>query len=350
MGSILRRNGVLQGHTTAWQCATRPAGEGLVIKGFGESPQGARLSEHRYTTPRRFINEYGYVRQQNVETGGAAGRGLGQGVRLIVQGNDDSGDRVWEWGYDRHLNSQSVPLLKTWVVGTASTGAEAKRLADESLRQWAPDVLRAAFRTYPCGQDFAEWVSLFDDCTDIDEDGVPLLQPTGHDYYTDLAESRLYPAIKGREIAEQFVKDGKGDRDAQDWPDVNRLPIWHGTWNEVLHRFEREVRNVEECLEILGTVIRNTTGLLAGLRDRELEARAVGTDEWPDVNVIEGFAHRLKRLETSRDYHARLEERYRRKDGEGSDSHIRSLHLLENSQARVERAEEVLTEVSGLTS
>lgn len=347
MGSILRRNSVLQGHTTTWQCATRPAGEGLVIKGFAESPQGARLGEHRYTTPRRLINEYGYERQQNVETGGAEGRGLGQGVRLIVQGNDDSGDRVWEWGYDRLLNSQSVPLLKTWVVGTASTGAEAKRLADESLLQWAPDVLRAAIRAYPCGQDFAEWVSLFDDCADLDENGVPLLDPTDHDYYTDLVKSRLYPAIKGREVAEQFVKDGKGDRDAQDWP-VSRLSIWHGTWNEVLHNFEQEVHKVEECLEILSTVIRNTTGLLAGLRDRELEARAVGAGEWPDVNVVEGFAHRQARIQSERDQLARLVARDITHDGAGSDIHLRAVQLLERKQVELSRASAVYQRSRGL--
>ena len=349
MGSILRRNGVLQGHTTAWGCASRTEGELRLIEEFGKVPQVVQLGEHRYLHPRRWINEYGYVRQQNVETGGAEGRGLGQGVRLIVQGNDDSGKRVWEWGYDRWLNSESVPLLKAWVVGTAPTGAEAKRLADESIGQYAPDLLRAAIRTYPAGQDFAEWVSLFDDCTDLDEDGVPLLEPRDHDYYIALAEERLYPAIKDRELAESLVRDGKGDRDAQDWP-VSRLPIWHGTWNEVLHRLEREVHKVEECLEILGKLIRNTTLLLAGKRDRELEERAIGQDEWPDVNVIEGFTYRLKRLETVRDSHARLEEKYRKKEGEGSDIALRSLRLLEDAQARVERAEEVLNEVSGLTS
>ena len=66
--------------------------------------------------------------------------------------------------------------------------------------------------------------------------------------------------------------------------------------------------------------------------------------------MIEGFAYRLRRLEISRDYHARLEDKYRKKEGEGSDKHLRSLHLLENARARVERAGEVLAEVSGLTS
>ena len=332
---------------TEWKCATRPVGEGRLIKAFGESPPVARLGEHRYATPRRLLNEYGYIRNAVVTCGPAPS--LEERIRLIVQGNDDSGKRVWEWGYDRKVNSQSVPLLKAWVVGTAPTGVEAKRLADESIGQYAPDLLRAAIRTYPAGQDFAEWVSLFDDCTDLDEDGVPLLEPRDHDYYIQLAESRLYPAIKDRELAESLVKDGKGDRDAQDWP-VSRLAIWHGTWNEVLHRLEQEVHKVEECLDILSNKIITTTVLLAGKRDRELEERAIGQDEWPDINVIEGFTYRLKRLETVRDCHARLEEKYRKKGGEGIDITLRSLRLLEDAQARVERAEEVLKEVSGLTS
>jgi hypothetical protein len=346
MGSILQRHRQII-VPTEWKCATRPAGEVLLINSFGKSPQGGKLLEHRYSSPRRLLNEYGYIRNAVVTCGPAPS--LAERIRLIVQGNDDSGKRVWEWGYDRKVNSQSVPLLKSWVVGTASTGVEAKRLAEESIDQYAPDLLRAAIRTYPAGQDFAEWVSLFDDCTDLDEDGVPLLEPRDHDYYIQLAETRLYPAIKDRELAESLVKDGKGDRDAQDWP-VSRLAIWHGTWNEVLHRLEQEVHKVEECLDILSNKIITTTVLLAGKRDRELEERAIGQDEWPDVNVIEGFTYRLKRLETVRDCHARLEEKYRKKEGEGSDIALRSLRLLEDAQARVERAEEVLNEVSGLTS
>lgn len=329
---------------TAWRCANLPAGEVLLINSFGKSPQGGKLLEHRYSSPRRLVNEYGYIR--NIPVLGPT-PSLAEQVRLIVQGNDDSGKRVWEWGYDRKVNSQSVPLLKSWVVGAASTGVEAKRLAEESIDQYAPDLLRAAIRTYPAGQDFAEWVSLFDDCTDLDEDGVPLLEPRDHDYYIQLAETRLYPAIKDRELAESLVKDGKGDRDAQDWP-VSRLAIWHGTWNEVLHRLEQEVHKVEECLDILSNKIITTTVLLAGKRDKELEARAIGQDEWPDVNVIEGFTYRLKRLETVRDSHERLEEKYRKKEGEGSDIALRSLRLLEDAQARVERASAVYQRSRGL--
>jgi len=329
---------------TEWRCANRPAGEVLLINAFGKSPQGGRLLEHRYSSPRRLVNEYGYIR--NIPVLGPT-PSLAEQVRLIVQGNDDSGKRVWEWGYDRKVNSQSVPLLKSWVVGAASTGADAKRLAEESIDQYAPDLLRAAIRTYPAGQDFAEWVSLFDDCTDLDEDGVPLLDPRDHDYYIQLAETRLYPAIKDRELAEGLVKDGKGDRDAQDWP-VSRLPIWHGTWNEVLHRFEQEVHKVEECLEILGNEIRRITGGLARQRDKELAARAIGTDVWPDVNVIEGFAYRLRRLEISRDHHARLEEEYRKKEGEGSDFHLRAVQLLERKQVELGRASAVYQRSRGL--
>ena len=329
---------------TEWKCATRPFGEVLLIKAFGESPRGAQLSERRYVTPRRLLNEYGYIRT-------AAWRGpapsFTQRIRLIVQGNDDSGQRVWEWGYDRQVNSKSVPLLKNWVVGTAPTSADAKRLADESIDQYAPDVFRAAIRTYPAGQDFAEWVSLFDDCTDLDEDGVPLLEPRDHDYYIQLAEERLYPAIKDRELAENLVKDGKGDRDAQDWA-VSRLPIWHGTWNEVLHRLEQEVHKVEECLEILGNEIRRITGGLARQRDKELAARAIGTDVWPDINVIEGFAYRQARLLADRDSIARIVNRNIEGDGTATDFHLRAVQLLDRKQVELGRASAVYQRSRGL--
>jgi hypothetical protein len=106
----------------------------------------------------------------------------------------------------------------------------------------------------------------------------------------------------------------------------------------VLHRLEREVHKVEECLEILGNEIRRITGGLARQRDKELAARAIGTGVWPDVNVIEGFAYRQARLLADRDSIARIVNRNIKGDGTATDFHLRAVQLLERKQVELGRA------------
>ena len=343
MGSILQRHRQIV-VPTEWKCARKPYGEVLLIEKAASSPLALAVGGRGlYGHARRFLNEYGYIRNAVVKRGPA---NFTERVRLIVQGNDDSGKRVWEWGYDRYVNSQSVPLSKYWVCGTAPTGVKAKELAEASLDQWASTIARTGGPVYPAGQDLAEWVSLFANCEDLDENGHPSLVPAEHDHYQTLVQYRLGSAERGLEVAQGFCDIGKDQESAADYP--SDLQYREGTWENVAAHYTKEIARINGALEIIAKIIRSITGTLGNKRDAELKERDAKTGEWPDLNVIEGFSYRQTRLQSERDLYARIVARDIKREGVGSDAHLRAVRFLERKQDELDLVNRVFLEVSGL--
>lgn len=329
---------------TEWKCARKPYGEVLLIEKVGSSPLALAVDGRGlYGHARRFLNEYGYIRNAVVKRGPA---NFTERVRLIVQSNDDSGKRVWEWGYDRYVNSESVPLSKYWVCGIAPTGAKAKELAEASLDQWASTIARTGGPVYPAGQDLAEWVSLFDNCEDLDENGHPSLVPAEHDHYRTLVQYRLGSAERGLEVAQGFCDVGKDQESAADYP--SDLQYREGTWENVAAHYTKEIARINGALEIIAKIIRTITVTLGNKRDAELKERDAKTGEWPDLNVIEGFSYRQARIQSERDLCARIVAREITHDGAGSDIHLRAVQLLERKQVELGRASAVYQRSRGL--
>ena len=330
--------------STEWKCARKPYGEVWLIEEVGSSPLALAVGGRGvYGHARRFLNEYGYIRTVVVKHGL---QGLTERFRVIVQGNDDSGKRVWEWGYDRYVNSQSIPLSKYWVRGIAPTGAKAKELAEASLDQWASTIARTGGPVYPAGQDLAEWVSLFANCEDLDENGHPSLVPAEHDHYQTLVQYRLGSAERGLEVAQGFCDIGKDQESAADYPSY--LSYKQCTWADVADHYIKEIARINSGLQIIAEIIRKITGALSSRRDAELEGNGVKTGVWPDLNVIEGFSYRQARIQSERDQLARLVARDITHDGAGSDIHLRAVELLERKQVELGRASAVYQRSRGL--
>ena len=329
---------------TEWKSARKVEGVVWLIEKIGESPLALAVGGRGgYGSPRRFLNEYGYIRNAVVRCGPQA---LTERIRLIVQGNDDSGKRVWEWGYDRYVNSQSVPLSKYWVRGIAPTGVKAKELAEASLDEWAPTIARTGGPVYPAGQQLAEWVSLFDNCEDLEENGHPSLDPADHDHYRALVQYKLGGAEQALGVAQGFCDIGKDQESAADYPSY--LSYKQGTWEDVAAHYTKEVATINGGLQIIAKIISTITATLSRKRDAELKEKGIKTGEWPDLNVIEGFSYRQTRLQIDRDLCARHLARDIKADGVGSDAHLRAVRYLERKQDELDRVGKVFLEVSGL--
>jgi hypothetical protein len=296
-----------------------------------------------YGHARRFLNEYGYIRTVAVKHGVER---FTERFRIIVQGNDDSGKRVWEWGYDRYVNSQSVPLNKYWVRGIAPTGAKAKELAEASLSEWASTIALTGGPVYPAGQDLAEWVSLFDNCEDLDENGHPSLVPAEHDHYRALVQYKLERSEQALEVAQGFCDVGKDQESAADYP--SDFQYREGTWENVAAHYTKEIARINGGLQIIAKIISKITNILSIKRDEELKEKGINTGEWPDLNVIEGFSYRQARIQIDRDQLARLVARDITHDGAGSDFHLRVVQLLERKQVELGRASAVYQKPRGL--
>ena len=319
---------------TEWKSARLGCGVVWLIEKVSESPLALAVGEQDvYGTPRRFLNEYGYIRNAVVKHGPHNWK---HRIRLIVQGDDYSGTRVWEWGYDCHVNSQSVPLSKYWVCGTAPTGAMAKELAEASLAEWAPLILRSGDPVYPAGQALAEWASLFENCEDLDENGHPSLDPTDHDHYRALVEHKVGGAERALEVAQGFCDVGKDGESAADYPSY--LSYKQGTWADVADHYTKEIARINSGLQIIAKIISKITATLSSQRDAELKEKGIKTGDWPDVNVIEGYAYRQARLLADRDSIARIVNRNIKGDGTATDFHLRAVQLLERKQVELGRA------------
>ena len=343
MGSILQRHRQVI-VPTEWKSARKTCGEVCLIEEIGESPLALAVGEQDvYGTPRRFLNESGYIRNAVVKHGPHNWK---HRIRLIVQCDNYARKRVWEWGYDRYVNSQSVPLSKYWVCGTAPTDAKAKELAEASLAEWAPLILRSGDPMYPAGQALAEWASLFDNCEDLDENGHPSLDPTDHDHYRALVEHKVGGAERALEVAQGFCDIGKDQESAADYPSY--LSYKQCTWADVADHYIKEIARINSGLQIIAEIIRKITGALSSRRDAELEGNGVKTGVWPDLNVIEGFSYRQARIQSERDQLARLVARDITHDGAGSDIHLRAVQLLERKQVELGRASAVYQRSRGL--
>ena len=329
---------------TEWKSARKTYGEFCLIDLVGSSPLALAVGGRGvYGHARRFLNEYGYIRTVAVKHGVQK---FTECFRIIVQGNDDSGKRVWEWGYDRYVNSQSVPLSKYWVRGIAPTGAKAKELAEASLDEWASTIARTGGPVYPAGQDLAEWVSLFDNCEDLDENGHPSLDPADHDHYRALVQYKLGGAEQALGVAQGFCDIGKDQESAADYPSY--LSYKQGTWEDVAAHYTKEIATINGGLQIIAKIISKITATLSSKRDAELEGKGIKTGEWPDLNVIEGFSYRQTRLQIDRDLCARHLARDIKTDGVGSDGHLRAVRYLERKQNELDRASAVYQRSRGL--
>jgi hypothetical protein len=329
---------------TAWKCARKTYGEFCLIEEVGSSPLALAIGGRGvYGHARRFLNEYGYIRTVAVKHGVQR---FTERFRIIVQGNDDSGKRVWEWGYDRYVNSQSVPLNKGWVRGIAPTGAKAKELAEASLSEWASTIALTRGPVYPAGQDLAEWVSLFDNCEDLDENGHPSLVPAEHDHYRALVQHKLGGAERALEVAQGFCDIGKDQESAADYPSY--LQYKQGTWENVAAHYTKEIATINGGLQIIAKIISKITDILSIRRDEELKEKGIKTGDWPDLNVIEGFSYRQARIQSERDLYARIVARDSKREGVGSDAHLRAVRFLESKQEELGRASAVYQRSRGL--
>ena len=64
--------------------------------------------------------------------------------------------------------------------------------------------------------------------------------------------------------------------------------------------------------------------------------------------MIEGFSYRQTRLQSERDLYARIVARDIKREGVGSDAHLRAVRLLERTQDELDLVSRVFLEVSGL--